>query len=167
VRIFLIGFMGSGKTTLGKELASTLNIRFLDMDEEIERSHGKTINEIFTERGEADFREMESELLQRIVLMDDLVVSTGGGVPASGTNMELINSNGISVYLEMNAESLFDILKYARTNRPLIRDKSDTHLLEYIKTQLGEREKYYKMAGIIADASTISAEELAYQITGY
>ncbi len=159
--------MGSGKTTLGKELAGTLNIRFLDMDEEIERSHGKTINEIFAERGETDFREMESELLQRIILMDDLVVSTGGGVPVHRNNMEIINSKGISVYLEMKPEDIFNILKDARDNRPLIREKSDQELLEYINTTLGEREEYYKMAGIIVNACTIKAEELAYQITGY
>jgi len=159
--------MGSGKTTLGRELAATLRLRFLDMDEEIERSQEMSIKEIFAERGETDFREMESALLQRIILMDDLVISTGGGVPSSGYNMEIINSNGISVYLEMKPETIFDRLKDARGDRPLIRDKSDPELLEFINTTLGEREEYYKMAGIIVDACTISADELAYQITGY
>jgi shikimate kinase len=167
MRIFLIGFMGSGKTTLGRELAGVLGIRFLDMDQEIEQSQEMTINRIFSEKGEPVFREMESALLQRIILMDDLVVSTGGGIPAYRENMELINGNGISIYLEMDPQAIFNVLKDARDERPLIRGKSDTELMEYITATLSEREKYYKMASIIADANAISAEELAYQLRGY
>ena len=159
--------MGSGKTTLGRELADTLRLRFLDMDEEIERSQEMTINKIFAERGEAGFRDMEAALLQRVILMDDLVISTGGGVPSTGNNMEIINSNGISVYLEMKPETIFDRLKEARNDRPLIREKSDPELQEYINKTLGEREEYYKMAAIIVDACSVKVEDLVYQITGY
>jgi len=106
MRIFLIGFMGSGKTTVGQKLARRLGYSFIDMDMQIEKESSMSINQIFKELGEDGFRRREHDLLLRIIRMDNVVVSTGGGVPCFDNNMELINQNGMSIYLKMTPESL-------------------------------------------------------------
>ena len=128
MRIFIIGFMGSGKSTVGKELAGRLGYRFIDMDQEIERDQGMSINEIFNGPGETFFREMESKLLKQLIKLDDIVVSTGGGVPCNKDNMEIIKTNGISIYLEMSPEAILSRLKDASDERPLIKDKDINEL---------------------------------------
>jgi shikimate kinase len=168
MRIFLIGFMGSGKTTAGKKLASRLGYSFMDMDSEIEDENRMTISRIFDEKGEEEFRRMEHELILRLVRMDDIVVSTGGGVPCFYNNLELINNNGISIYLKMKPEDLLKRLKGSKYERPLIRDLSPEELDQYINEKLKEREPYYLKSKYVVDGShpdvpgilqTIVAEE--------
>jgi shikimate kinase len=146
MNIFLIGFMGSGKSSLGKKLAERLGYGFADMDEIIEQKEGMPVMEIFRKKGEEQFRKLERKTLEKLVCKENMVISTGGGVPCRPGNMELINQHGISVYLEMSPADLFERLKTRREKRPLIRDLSDAELREFINSTLAEREKYYRKA---------------------
>jgi shikimate kinase len=160
MRIFLIGFMGSGKSTVGKRLAIRLKYSFIDMDGVIEKESGMPINRIFDEKGEEEFRRMEHELVQRISGMKNIVVSTGGGVPCYWNNMEIINKYGISIYLKMTAEDLLNRLKGSKYERPLIRDLSTAELAEYISEKLKEREPFYLKSKYIIDGTEPDIPEI-------
>jgi len=161
MRIFLIGFMGSGKTTVGQKLASCLEYSFIDMDKRIEEDAGMSVNQIFSELGEQEFRKLEHDMIIRIIKTDNVVVATGGGVPCFYKNMELINQNGISVYLRMTTEALTDRLKHSRSQRPLIRDLSLDELFGFIKAKLKEREPFYLKSKYIVDGLDPDIGELA------
>ena len=156
--------MGSGKTTAGKMLADRLGFTFLDMDREIEKKQGMSINQIFTARGEPYFRKMEEALLHEIIEMDNLVVSTGGGVPSYRDNMKLINSHGISIYLEMSQEELYSRLLGEKKERPLIKNMDNNELSDFIRVKLAERTPWYRQAAIIIDAADIHPETLLSRI---
>jgi shikimate kinase len=161
MRVFLIGFMGSGKTIIGKKLANKLQMRFVDMDNLIEETYKKTVSEIFLAVGEDSFRKIEHILLKELVSEDGFVLSTGGGVPCYHNNIDLINNNGKSVYLRMTSQALFSRLVNIRTARPLIKDLDDTELLKFIEEKLKEREQYYLKAQITVDALDININKLA------
>jgi shikimate kinase len=148
--IFLIGFMGVGKTTIGRKLAKVLNREFLDADEEIEKQTGKTIASIFQEHGEAYFRELEREWLQQLP-ETGVVVSTGGGMPCFFDNMNTMNQKGLTIYLQRPPAELVHRLKNAKKERPLVKDKTEEELLEFITDLLNRREIYYKKAKIVLD----------------
>jgi shikimate kinase len=156
MRIFLIGFMGSGKTTVGKRIALRLNYSFIDMDRVIENEAGMPINRIFDEKGEDEFRRIEHELVLKISKMKKVVVSTGGGVPCFFDNMEIINNNGISIYLKMTPEDLLKRLKGSKYERPLIRDLSTAELADYITEKLREREPYYLRSKHVVDGTELN-----------
>ena len=160
MRIFLIGFMGSGKTTAGKKLAGKLNLRFLDMDHLIEKKYNKTVGEIFLSEGEESFRQKEHLLLEELIREDNFVLSTGGAVPCFYNNMELINNCGKSVYLKMTPKALFSRLINARAERPLIKDLDGKELLKFIKEKLKEREPFYQKARITEDALNLNINKL-------
>ena len=144
--IYLIGYMGSGKTTSGKKLAKMLKYDFLDMDKSIEKRKGMTIDEIFEKEGELKFREYESEYLKECSQLKDTVISTGGGTPCFNDNMELIKYSGISIYLRLPVKTLHLRLLNSKKNRPLINDLSEKELFNYIQKQIREREPYYLQA---------------------
>lgn len=148
--IFLIGFMGSGKTTLGRPLASRLGYDFLDLDKVIEEGEGFTVGEIFAARGEEYFRTLERRYLQDIIVHGgNAVVSTGGGTPCFNENMELMNTNGITVYLKLSPGMLADRLMAAKVCRPLLAGKSPEELLQYIVDTLAVREEHYERANVV------------------
>jgi shikimate kinase len=153
--IFLIGFMGSGKTTLGRPLATRLGYRFVDLDREIEQGEGRTIGEIFSTDGEAAFRALEGAYLQRVIEQGgDAVVSTGGGTPCFGEHMAEMNRSGVTVYLKLAPAVLVNRLLSAHLQRPLVAGKSPEELLVYITETLAEREVYYRRANVVvADPS--------------
>jgi shikimate kinase len=144
--IFLVGFMGSGKSTVGRGLARRLGYTFIDMDARLEGEHGMSINEIFEKLGEKAFREMENNLLKEMVSRQDAVISTGGGLPCTGNNMDLINRNGVSIYLKMEPSALLDRLSRGKSRRPLIRHLSRQELETFIYEKLREREPVYLRA---------------------
>ncbi|MDX2361556.1 MAG: shikimate kinase [Crocinitomicaceae bacterium] len=148
-RVILIGFMGSGKTTLGKELATRMNIPFFDSDEEIERAHLKTVGEIFGTYGESRFREMETGFIDAMHEEDEFILSTGGGMPCFDKNMEDLNKLGTTFYLERSPKELAHRLRHAKTQRPLISGLSDEDLVTFIEDKLSEREEYYKRANFV------------------
>ncbi|MGM0531628.1 MAG: shikimate kinase [Bacteroidota bacterium] len=164
MRIFLIGFMGSGKTTAGKKLADRLSYSYLDLDEFIEQQEQDSIRNIFEKKGEAYFRERESKYLRDISRYVDCVISTGGGAPCFFDNMDYMNNAGITVYLKMTPGQLFSRLNNGREERPLIKNKDDQELLQYIRNKLSERETHYQKAQLIADGFNLNMSELVKKI---
>lgn len=148
--IFLIGFMGSGKSTIGRGLAAKMDMKFIDLDTHIQEMQNQTIEQIFKSQGETFFRELECKYLREIAQnADNIVISTGGGTPCWGDNMEVIKRAGISIYLKCSPEMLSDRLLNSKHKRPLIEGKNETELKDYIKTTLHQRELFYNQASII------------------
>jgi shikimate kinase len=162
--VYLIGFMGSGKTTAGKALASRTGWSFIDLDKKIENHTGKSVPDIFFEHGEEYFRKVESEVLMNLKASENIVVATGGGTPCYNENMEYMINSGITVYLRMTPEKLFKRLEDSRAERPLIRDLKNEELQSFIEQKLAEREKYYLRAAIIIDGSDPDINLLCLQI---
>jgi len=152
-RIYLTGFMGSGKSTIGPIVANTIGYDFIDTDKEIERREGKSVNQIFERNGADYFRELERVLVQELSERVGMVVSLGGGTIADDVNLSIIKASGILIYLQTSPEHLFRRLKN-KTNRPMLRDEGGDRLPpESLTTRISalfdEREPYYKQADII------------------
>lgn len=163
MKIFLLGFMGCGKSTTGQLLAQQLGIQFADIDRLIEEKTGTKIPDIFHKQGEQTFRQIEKNALAEVALCPhDTVIATGGGTPCSDENIRLINQNGISVYLKMSAENLTERLRQNTHNRPLINNIHDREILRtFIKEKLNEREKWYRQAHYIIKAKNLVVSNLA------
>ena len=160
MRIFLIGFMGCGKTTLGKKLAKHLNYTFIDLDSYIEKTTNKTITEIFENKGEKKFRIIEKESLMEVCKKDNLVIATGGGTPCFFDNMQKILDNGKAIYLKMEIEDLLERLETEKSQRPLIENKSAKELENFIRNKLSEREHFYKKSNYILQGKSICEKEI-------
>ncbi|MBW7869302.1 MAG: AAA family ATPase [Brumimicrobium sp.] len=160
-KVFLTGFMGSGKTKLGKMLARKLAYNFYDVDEEITLKLQLSINDIFKKLGEPEFRNQESVVLKAISnLPENAIISTGGGLPCYNDNMGFINKIGTSIYLERSPRELFQRLLTNRGERPLIKDLTENELLDYITQTLSSRSSYYEMATFIVGREEQTPEEL-------
>ena len=159
MRIYIVGFMGSGKSVLGEKIAAALKVPFVDLDKKIEKQEIKTVTEIFQRRGENYFRKVEAELLRKTKRHTDAVIATGGGAPCFHDNMHWMNENGITVYLSAKAAELYHRLLTDRENRPLISLLSDIGLLEFIMGTLGSRERFYAMAQVKLNAKTATAKQ--------
>ncbi|MEE2700056.1 MAG: shikimate kinase [Bacteroidota bacterium] len=160
MRIFLIGFMGCGKSTIGKQIAKQMQLDFVDLDRYIAKKTALSINQIFDEKGENAFRKMEKECLAEICKMKNLVVATGGGTPCFSENMQILLEKGKSVYLRMETEDLLKRLAKQQNKRPLIKNKSEKELLDFTNTTLFEREYFYKQANFTVNAKNTSAKEI-------
>ncbi|NMC36872.1 MAG: shikimate kinase [Bacteroidales bacterium] len=150
-KIFLIGFMGSGKSTTGRKLAACLGWSFVDLDERIEERAGMKIPEIFSEKGETWFRKLESSVIRDLEHITDLVVSTGGGAPCHDDNMDFMLGSGLTVYLKLTPEQLKSRLQNSKTERPLLKKINEDDLADFITRKLMEREKWYSRAAITID----------------
>lgn len=148
-RVILVGFMGCGKSSLGKKLANRLNIPFLDSDEQIEKISQKSIGEIFGTLGESRFREIEKDYILSFEANNEFVLATGGGLPCYEKNMNRLNELGVTFYLERSPKELVHRLHNAKTKRPLIDGLSNDELLSYIEDKLSEREEYYRQATFV------------------
>lgn len=145
-RIIVIGYMGAGKTTLGKALAKETGIPFYDLDWYIESRMRKTVKQLFDERGEEGFRMIERNMLHEVAEFDNVIISCGGGTPCFFDNMEYMNRQGETLYLKATPEVLYGHLKMGKTVRPLLLDKTPEEVRAFIREQLAMREKYYSMA---------------------
>lgn len=152
--------MGAGKTTLAKKLASKLSYSWLDTDQEIEKKEGIKISEIFKVRGEAYFRTLEKQLVDDLIPNQNIIIASGGGLPCFNDNMSKLNKLGITIYLERTPKELFQRVKQATNSRPLIADKSDEELLEYIKNTMEKRREIYLKSTIIADRFSQTSEKI-------
>ena len=152
-RIILIGYMGAGKTTVGKALAKELGIPFYDLDWYIENRRRKTVSEIFAEQGEEGFRKIEHNMLHEVGEFEDIIISCGGGTPCFFDNMDYLNQQGQVVYLKAEPEVLYKHLQMGKVERPLLKGKSKEELLAFIREQLERREPYYTKARYTLDVS--------------
>ena len=160
--IYLVGFSGVGKTTIGKKLSNKKNINFIDTDEEIEKNEGISIIDIFNSHGEKYFRELEILTLRNI--SDHCIVSCGGGLPIFNRNMQYINENGKSIYLKSNASTIFSRVKRNIKFRPNLIKIKPNNLIEYIEKNLVKREKIYSRAHFTIDTSDLSINEVLRKI---
>ncbi|MFW5657975.1 MAG: shikimate kinase [Bacteroidota bacterium] len=164
MRIFLVGFMGSGKTTIGRQLARLLDYRFIDMDDLIVKNEEMDIPAIFEKKGESYFRGKEQNLLHELKHLKNVVISTGGGVPCYFDNMKVIKESGISVYIKLPAGAIVQRLQNSAGKRPLVDNRNKKDLTDYVKRKLVEREPFYLQADYIVEGFNLSAEILAKQI---
>lgn len=149
MRIYLVGYMGCGKSTIGRKLAELLGISFVDLDKYIEERYFKSVPAIFAEEGEERFREKERLSLLEVSQFENVVVGTGGGAPCFFDNMEVMNNNGITVYIAPDTEVLAARLLKSKTERPLIIGKSREELISFINDALLKRAPFYEKSKII------------------
>lgn len=163
MRIFLLGYMGVGKSTLGRMVAERLLMEFLDFDALLEEYQQMTITEIFTNLGEPFFRKLEHDLLREVIqTRDQFIMGTGGGLPCFHNNLELMNTYGHTIYLRSSAAAIAERLIQSTGSRPLIANKSKEELLDFVTQMLKTREVYYNQAKTTVDLDlTLSKEENA------
>ncbi len=165
MRVYLIGYMGSGKSTLGKRLSKHLNVQFVDMDNYIEERNCKTIPQIFDEEGETEFRKKERKALEELSEFTDIVIATGGGAPCFFDNIDLMNNSGKTIFLNIDPEILAERLIHSKTERPLIKGKSKEDLVAFIDTSLKKRNEFYLQAKFQITQPDMDLEELEKMIS--
>ena len=157
--VFLIGFMGCGKTTQGRKLARFLKVDFVDLDEIFEQKHGP-ISSYFEVFGENGFRQKESELLKSTHYPQNAIISTGGGLPVFFDNLDWMKQHGTVVYLQVPPGIIAVRMENAKTKRPLLQHKTGDELLQFITQKLTEREPFYEQANLIVNGVGISPRKL-------
>tara|TARA_B100000809_G_C15138874_1_gene531975 strand:+ start:6337 stop:6861 length:525 start_codon:yes stop_codon:yes gene_type:complete len=164
MKIVLIGYMGSGKTTIGKQLSTSLNYKFIDLDQAVENEEQQLVSEIFSKKGEIYFRKKERKVLETIITKDlDIVLATGGGTPCFGDTMEFIKSseNTITIYLKSSNQELTQRLFNERLNRPLISHIESKEILnDFIRKHLFERSYFYNQSEFKITTDSLSITEV-------
>ena len=158
-RIILVGYMGAGKTTIGKALSQELGIVFYDLDWYIENRMRKTVTQIFAEKGEEGFRLIEHNMLHEIAECEDVIISCGGGTPCFFDNMDYLNEQGQVIYLKATPEVLYKHLLMSKGERPLLKGKNPEELITFIREQLEKREIFYNKARYTLDVSLMDNYE--------
>ena len=166
--LVLVGYAGSGKSSLAKRLSKALGVGYVDTDTLVEQSVGASIADIFYYEGEEYFRRMERGVVDRLVADGyDGIVATGGGLPVWEDNMERLNSVATTIYLRRSPEQILSRLSaYGREKRPMFRGKSDEELLQFMREHIAEREPYYAKANIVVDCNTMSDQDVVQYIIG-
>lgn len=164
MKIFLIGFMGCGKTTLAKKLSARLSYQLIDLDHQIEEKVGCSVASYFSSHGEDAFRKMESETLKTLAYDENTVIATGGGTPCYFDNMEWMNQNGTTIYIEMSPAALASRLEKGKTKRPLLKGLDETEIIDFISDKLEERNPYYSQASLVIPGLGLTVELLEASI---
>lgn len=169
MKLFLVGYMGCGKSSLGKKIAKAMGMRFIDTDAEVESREGATIADIFHYEGEEYFRKSERYIIEELAASDeDMVISTGGGVPLWEDNMEVMNQSGVTLYLKRTAEQIASRLSpHGREKRPKLRGLNDEELVAFMRDNMAQREPYYCKATLTIDCTPMSDAELVTMIKEY
>ena len=167
MRIYLLGFMGCGKSSLGRRLAKKLDFDFFDIDHGIEEKAGMKVPEIFIAMGESGFRELEKTVLHETATLKNTVIATGGGTPCHDNNMDFILENGTSVYIRMSPVSLADRLESSSKVRPLVQNLSGNDLLAEIEQRLKKREEYYLRANCIVKGESVKPKHIIDLVFGH
>lgn len=165
--VFLIGYMGSGKSTAGKKLANKLKYDFIDVDASIEQMTGKTVARIFSEEGEDQFRQLEHSIIKSLCSRKNVVVATGGGAPCFFDNLELMNLAGVTVYLKMSPGALAKRIVESKSERPLLKYILNEDLPLYITQHLTKREVYYNKATRTISGENLKIDDLAQMVLKY
>lgn len=152
--------MGCGKSTMGRSLASSLGMTFIDLDSFLEEKYFRTIPQIFAEEGEDAFRKKERKVLEEVAAFDNVILATGGGAPCFFDNMDLMNKAGYCVFLDVHIDSLVNRLLHARVERPLIKGKSEQELREFIGELMKKRRPFYEKAHYILKGTEIKPDQL-------
>ena len=167
MKIYLIGYMASGKSKLGKELSGLTGLSFVDLDKVFEERYRIGIVDFFDKYGDPAFRQIEHKLLLETAALNNTIIATGGGTPCSEENIWFIKSQGISIYIRMNAADLARRLKSVKRKRPLLKNVPMENLEQFIRNQLEERESYYLQADHIIAGPVDNPEALADLIKGF
>lgn len=160
MNIIIIGFMGCGKTTIGRKLAVRLGYRFIDTDHQIEREQNARVKEIFAEKGEIHFRGLETDLLKRLVRTNNTVIATGGGILTTPGNMEIIRKIGVSIYLKACVDDIFERIS-RNTKRPMLQTENPR---KTVVTLLEKRECLYEQADRIINTESLKMGHIVSQI---
>ncbi len=163
--IFLIGYMASGKTTLGRALARTSGMQFIDLDFYIQQRFRKTISEIFAEEGEEGFRRLERSVLNEVGEFCDVIISCGGGTPCFFDNMDFMNSRGVTVWLRSSVGRIVERLLTAKTRRPIVERLTREELPAFVEAHLEERSPFYSKARMTFDSENLESKpEIRQQV---
>lgn len=166
MRIIIVGFMGAGKTTIGKSIAEKLNIKSIDIDEEIEKREKCTVAEIFEKSGENYFRTLENKLLQELLIDEDVIISTGGGIITADENCKILKNEKQVIFLDANSNTIIDHISDEIDKRPLLKNSLDLH--KTINDLLDKRkEKYKEVSDLVIDVNNKNIEEVTSQILVY
>lgn len=167
--IFLVGYMGCGKSTLGRRLARRLGVPFVDTDSRVEEREGASVSDLFRYEGEQRFRKIEREVLDAAIAGNDsAVISTGGGLPVWGDNMARMNAAGCTVYLRRSAENIAGRLSpYGRRKRPRLQGLNDEELVAFMTRDMASREPFYSRAKLILACDSLPDDELVERIVAY
>jgi shikimate kinase len=165
MRIFIIGYMGAGKTTVGKRLANRLGVNFIDLDDAFEAKYRYSIPRFFDHFGEEKFRDLENECLKEIIAKNEnAVISTGGGTACFRDNMDIMQKAGTTIYLKMHPKSLAHRLNRARRLRPVVRDIENDNMQVFVESQLAEREIHYNQADIIIKGESLDLDDVVSKL---
>jgi shikimate kinase len=162
--VFLVGFMGCGKTSWGRKLAAGLGYDFIDLDHVLEAHTGITIAEYFSAHGEEEFRKLEAQILKETPYPQNTIVSTGGGMPCFFDNMDWMNTHGKTLYIQLSPKALANRLENAKTQRPVLQGKKGEELVTFIEHKLAEREQYYLQATHTVNGIDMSVVDLTTTI---
>ncbi|MDX2171723.1 MAG: shikimate kinase [Bacteroidota bacterium] len=166
--IFITGFMGSGKSTISKRLSKQLKLDLIDLDKFIQESEEMTIDDIFKTNGEQYFRELESNYLNKIIsIKKPHLIALGGGTVCFNDNLTPIKKNGILIYIELSAKTLFQRLENAKNERPLLKNLSGNDLMTFIEEKLEERKSFYQQAHISINGLKVSPQTIAYELIDF
>ncbi|SRR5258706_7858253 len=160
-KIFITGFMGSGKTYWAKLWAEKTSLIFFDLDEQIETTVGETVAQIFEKKGEGYFREMERYVMRKFSLRDNFILACGGGTPCFFDNLQWMNEHGTTIYLQASPNEILDRIINETYERPLLNKVNQSELLFFIEQKLKEREPFYKQAKHILDTNLITIDSLS------
>ncbi len=167
MNIFLVGLPGSGKSTLGRQLAKDLDFAFTDTDDEIVEREGRSIPDIFASEGEGYFRILEAAVLKDICKRDKYIVATGGGTPCFFDNADIINSEGVSVFINVSPEEIARrMISSGNKNRPMTQGKSHAELMQFLKEKYTERLPYYNKARIVITGDDIKLADIKAELSG-
>ena len=167
MRVFLVGFMGSGKSYTGSRLAEAVNQTFIDLDDWIEKQQSQSIRSIFEQYGETHFRSIEREALHQMAQFEQAIISCGGGTPCFFNNMDWINTNGLSIYLKASPTLLSQRLLPEMEHRPILKGHTSDSLSDFIENKLQERAMYYEQAHVIFEQQEIKENTVKHLLNHY
>lgn len=160
MKVFLVGYMASGKSTVAKKLANKLGLTHVDLDAEIEKTSGMSIPEIFKSEGEMAFRKREQTELRKWLQQDDFVMATGGGTPCFFESMDEMNAAGVTIYLQMSPKAVVDRVLSSKEERPILKGLSEEKMLKKVAFQIEKRDQFYTRAHWTVNGVNLDLEEL-------